>query len=85
MPSLQRLARIKYRLIRVTPYINAFQTAILIGFGWKWWYVLLFVGGVAAYFFEKRYGLAGEMNEAWKSSAEWQQFRREWDEFRQTH
>jgi hypothetical protein len=37
---------------------------------------------IVAYIFEKRHGIPGELDVAWKNSAEWQQFRKEWDEFR---
>ena len=82
MTFLRYLGQFKYRAMRLAPYNTIFQTAILIGFGWKWWYIFLFVGMIVAYIFEKRHGIPGELDVAWKNSAEWQQFRKEWDEFR---
>jgi hypothetical protein len=79
---LRRLARLKYRMMRLSGYITILNTVILIfGFGWKWWYLPCLALVILAYLFEQRHGIAGEMDVAWKNSAEWQKFRGEWDAF----
>jgi len=80
---LRRLAKLKYRVLRVNPYVQFFNTALLLALtGWKWWYALAVCGLLVAFWFEKKYGLPGEMDVAWKSSPEWTRFMAEWDEFK---
>jgi hypothetical protein len=80
---LRYIGRLKYRVMRLSGYVTLLNTAILIaGFGFKWWYSLAFIGIALAYLFEKKHGIPGEMDVAWKNSAEWQQYKREFSQFR---
>lgn len=80
---LRRLAQIKFKLMRVNPYIQFFNTVVLLSLaGWQDWYLLAVAGVVAAYLFEKRHGIAGEMDMTWRNSDEWHKFKVEWTEIR---
>jgi len=75
---LRRLARLKFRLMRVNPYIQLFGTLLLIDIaGWRWWFPFAALGFLAAYLFEKYYGVKGEMDVTWANSEEWKTFKKE--------
>ena len=83
MSILRYVGRLKYKVMRLGGYVALFNTTILIvGFGWKWWYLLAFLGMAAAYYFEIKYAIPAEQDVSWKASKEWTDFRKEWDEFR---
>lgn len=78
---LRRIARLKFRLMRVNPYVQMFNTGLLLIIaGWRWWYVLAGVGFLAAYLFEKKYGVKGEMDVTWQNSEVWTKYEERFDE-----
>lgn len=77
---LNRIARIKYKALRLSTYITLFNTVVLVaGFGWKWWYILVVPCILGAYWFEGKYGISGEMSVAWNNSKEWKEFKSKFD------
>ena len=78
---LRGIARMKYRVMRLSGYITVLNTVILIfGFGWKWWYLPALCFVVVAYLFEKKHGIAGEMDVAYSQSREWQELKQKIDD-----
>jgi len=78
---LRRLARLKYRLLRVGPYVQLFNTVVLLTVaGLKWWYILALGGLMVAVWYEKNYGLPEEMDVAMKSSGEWREIKQKLNE-----
>ena len=80
MNLLRSLGQFKYRAMRMSAYITVFNTVLLVvALGWRWWYLLAVAGIVLAYFFEKKHGIPGEMDVAWRASKEWQDYREKFD------
>lgn len=78
---LNRIARIKYKALRLSTYITLFNTVVLItGFGWKWWYLGIVPLVILAYWFESKYGISGEVDVSWGNSSEWREFKKRFNE-----
>jgi hypothetical protein len=64
-------------------YVQLFNTGLLIWIaGWTWWYLALVPVLGTLYYFETKFGIPGELDVAWKSSKEWQEFKRDFYELR---
>lgn len=84
MSFLRLFGQFKYRAMRLSGYVTIFNTVLLVlALGWRWWYIVAFLGFVILYIFEKKYGIPGELDVAWKNAKEWQEFKEQWEEFRQ--
>lgn len=83
MNLLRLFGQFKYRAMRLSGYVTIFNTLLLVlALGWRWWYVLVFALFVILYLFEKKYGIPGELDVAWKNSKEWQEFKLKDEEFK---
>lgn len=81
MNLLRALGQFKYRAMRMSAYVTVFNTVLLVvALGWRWWYLIALAAFVVLYFFEKKHGIPGEMDVAWKSSREWQEFKAKFEE-----
>lgn len=81
MNLLRSLGSIKYKLIRVIAYLQLFNAGMLMVIaGWKWWYILLLPIGWLIFHFESKFGIPGELDVAWKSSAAWTNYEKKFDE-----
>jgi hypothetical protein len=70
----------KYRAMRLTPYVTIFNTLQLLRLAeFSWWYVVALLGGVLIYLYEKHYGIQGELDVAWAESKAWQDFKKHFD------
>lgn len=78
-----RIGRAKYRIVRLFPYLTIYNLIILIDLnGFRWWYLVLIPVAIFVYWFETCYGIRSELDVAWNNSNEWQEFKKEFNEWR---